>query len=72
MTPALGRAEAVAWFLDMATVSPVVFDPSTLAQFKEDLVVEINGSDPNRLDFLLPPDLINELVVTAAKIQFLG
>lgn len=70
ITPAIGRAEAVAWFLDMATASPVVFDPSTLAQFKADLVVERNASDPNRLDFLLPPDLINQLVSTAAQIQF--
>jgi phage tail sheath gpL-like len=71
MTPSIGRAEAVNWFLDMATASPVVFDPSGLDQFKTDLVVEVNASDPNRLDFLLPPDLINQLIVTAAKIQFL-
>lgn len=71
MTPSLGRAEAVAWFLDMSTATPVVFDPSTLPQFKADLVVEINVSDSNRLDFLLPPDLIGQLIVSAAKIQFI-
>ena len=38
--------------------------------FAELLVVEINGSDPNRLDILLPPDLINQLRVTAVKLQF--
>lgn len=70
MTPALGRAEALAWFFDMSGASPVVFDPSTLDQFKRDLVVE-RASDPNRLDFLLPPDLINRLVFVAARIQFL-
>lgn len=70
ITPSVGRAEAVAWFLDMSTASPVVFDPSALAQFKADLVVERNASDPNRLDFLLPPDLINQLIVTAAQVQF--
>lgn len=70
MTPSLGKAEAVSWFLDMATSSPVVFDPSTLDQFKADLVVEINGSNPNRLDFLLPPDLIGRFIVGAAQIQF--
>ena len=72
MTPSLGRAEALAWFFDMSGTSPVVFDPSTLEQFKRDLVVERNESDPNRLDFLLPPDLINQLVFTAARIQFLS
>jgi phage tail sheath gpL-like len=41
-----------------------------LDQFKRDLNVERNASDPNRLDVLLPPDLINQLMVTAAQIQF--
>ena len=70
MTPALGKAEAVSWFLDMATRSPVVFDPSALDQFKADLVV-VRNADVNRLDFLLPPDLINQLIVSAAQIQFI-
>lgn len=70
MTPSLGRAEAVAWFMDMSTTSPVVFDPSSLAQFKRDLIV-VRNADVNRLDFLLPPDLINQLIVAAAKIQFI-
>jgi phage tail sheath gpL-like len=38
--------------------------------FDANLVVERNEDNPNRLDFLLPPDLINQLVVLAAKIQF--
>jgi phage tail sheath gpL-like len=33
-------------------------------------VVERNAADPNRLDFLLPPDLINGFIVGAANIQF--
>jgi phage tail sheath gpL-like len=70
MTPSKGRAEAVSWFKDMSESSPVVFDPSALEQFKDDLVVEINESNPNRLDFLLPPDLIGRLVNSAAQIQF--
>jgi phage tail sheath gpL-like len=39
-------------------------------QFKADLVVERDALDANRLNFLLPPNLINQLVVTAAKVQF--
>lgn len=67
MTPLLGKAEAIAWFRDMEGKGLVEgFD-----QFKADLVVERNASDPNRLDFLLPSDLINQLIVSAAKIQFL-
>jgi phage tail sheath gpL-like len=32
--------------------------------------VERNTQDPNRLDFLLPPDLINQLMVTGTQMQF--
>jgi phage tail sheath gpL-like len=66
ITPKLGKAEAVTWFREMEELGLVEgFD-----QFKRDLVVERNATDPNRLDFLLPPDLINQLLVTAAQIQF--
>lgn len=66
ITPKLGKAEAVGWFRQMEELGLVEgFD-----QFKQDLVVERNVSDPNRLDFLLSPDLINQLVVTAAKVAF--
>ncbi len=66
ITPKIGKAEAVLWFREMEELGLVEgFD-----QFKTDLVVERNVSDPNRLDFLLPPDLINQLVVSAVSIQF--
>jgi len=66
MTPKLGKAEAVAWFKSMELLGLVEgFD-----QFKADLIVERSGTDPNRLEVLLPPDLINQLIVTAAQIQF--
>jgi phage tail sheath gpL-like len=66
ITPKLGKGEALGWFREMEAIGLVEgFD-----QFKRDLVCERNASDPNRLDFLLPPDLINSLIVTAAQIQF--
>jgi len=66
MTPKLGKAEAITWFREMEELGLVEgFD-----QFKRDLVCERPSSNPNRLDFLLPPDLINQLIATAAKIQF--
>jgi phage tail sheath gpL-like len=66
ITPQLGKAEAVTWFREMEQLGLVEgFD-----QFKQDLVVERSVTDPNRLEFLLPPDLINQLLVTAAQIQF--
>jgi phage tail sheath gpL-like len=66
ITPKIGKAEAVAWFRDMEELGLV----ENFEQFKTDLLVERNGTDPNRLDFLLPPDLINGLIVGAANIQF--
>jgi phage tail sheath gpL-like len=66
MTPKLGEAEAVAWFGEMEEIGLV----ENADQFKRDLVVERNASNPNRLDLLLPPDLINSLITTAAQFQF--
>lgn len=67
ITPKIGKAEAIGWFRQMEEAGLVEgFD-----QFKRDLIVERNASNPNRLDFLLPPDIINQFVVGAAKIQFL-
>lgn len=67
ITPKLGKAEAIAWFRQMEELGLV----EGFEQFRTDLVVERNVTDVNRLDFLLSPDIINQLIVTAAKIQFL-
>jgi phage tail sheath gpL-like len=66
MTPSLGKAEAIAWFRDMEELGLV----ENFDDFKANLVVERNTLDPNRLDFLLPPNLINQLIVSAVKLQF--
>jgi phage tail sheath gpL-like len=66
ITPKIGKAEAVGWFREMEELGLV----EGFEQFKNDLVVERNASDPNRLDFLLPPDLINAFVIGAASLQF--
>lgn len=66
VTPKIMKAECLAWFRQMEAAGLVeAFD-----QFKQDVLVERNASDRNRLDVLLPPDLINQLIVTAAQIQF--
>lgn len=66
ITPKIGAAEALGWFREMEELGLVEgFD-----QFKADLVVARSASDPNRLEFLLPPDLINGFIVGAASIQF--
>jgi len=67
ITPLVGRAVAVEKFRQWEDLGLV----EGLEQFKTDLIVERNAQDPNRLDFLLPPDLINQMRVAAAQIQFL-
>ncbi len=66
ITPKDGKAEAITWFREMEELGLV----EGADQFKRDLVCERNASNPNRLDFLLPPDLINQLMITAAQVQF--
>jgi len=67
MTPKLMKAEAVAKFRDWENLGLV----EGFEQFKRDLIVERNASDPNRLDVVLPTDLINQLRVTGTQIGFL-
>lgn len=67
MTPSVGRAESVAIFRNWESLGLV----ENIDQFKRDLVVQRNSSDVNRMDWILPPDLINQLRVNGATIQFL-
>lgn len=67
VTPKVAKAECIAIFREWETAGLV----EGIDQFKEQLIVERNASDPNRLDFLLPPDLVNQLRMSAVKIAFL-
>lgn len=67
ITPKIGKAEAVLWFREMEELGLV----ENFEQFKTDLVVERNATNVNRLDFLLPPDLINQFITGGVKLQFL-
>jgi phage tail sheath gpL-like len=67
VTPSLIKAEAIAKFQDWEAQGLVEgFD-----QFKRDLIVERNPNDRNRVDVLMPPDLVNQFRVCATKISFL-
>jgi phage tail sheath gpL-like len=66
MTPSLGRAEALTWFNDNLELG-LVQNPDA---FKANLVVTRSPQDRNRLDFLLPPKLMDQLIVVGAQIQF--
>lgn len=66
MTPKVAKAELVARF--------VLWEEAGLVegreQFKADLYVERDGSDKDRLNAIIPPDIINQLRVFAGLVQF--
>ena len=67
VTPSMGKAEALALFGQWEEAGIA----EGFEQFKRDLIVERNASDPNRLDFLMSPDLVNQLRIVGAQLQFL-
>ena len=67
VTPGTLKAEIVARFKQWEAAGLV----EGVDQFKQDIIVVRNASDPNRLDALLPPDLVNQFRVLAAQIEFL-
>jgi phage tail sheath gpL-like len=66
MTPQLGKAESISWARDMEALGLI----ENVDAFKANVVVERDTTDVNRLNVLLPPDIINQLIVTAAQVQF--
>lgn len=66
VTPNLIRCEIVALFAEWEAAGLV----ENMEQFKRDLLVVRDSSDPNRLEAVLPPDCINQFRVFAAQIQF--
>ncbi|ABE45640.1 phage tail sheath subtilisin-like domain-containing protein [Polaromonas sp. JS666] len=66
VTPKIIRAELLALFREWELAGLA----ENFDQFNTDLIVERNGSDPNRIDAIIPPDVINQLRVFAGQIQF--
>jgi phage tail sheath gpL-like len=67
MTEATAEAEAISWFLAMRNKAYFEGGADVLKQFKDELVVKISG---NRVEWLLPPDLINQFIVGSGTIRF--
>jgi phage tail sheath gpL-like len=67
ITPKIGKAEAIAIFRAWEYMGLV----ENISQFKQDLTCVRSIVDPNRLEWVLPPDLVNQFMVGAATIQFL-
>ena len=66
MTPKLMKSEMVALAGDWADQGLI----ESVEQFKNDLHVSIDANDPNRLNMILPPDLMNQLRIIASRIDF--
>lgn len=66
VTPTIAKLEIIAAFDAWAQLGLV----EEREQFKKDLIVVRSATNPNRLDVLMPPDLVNQLMVTAVQIQF--
>ena len=67
LTPEVGRTEALSWFLQLEQRGIV----ENVEQFKKDLVCRRSTTNPNRLEWLLPPDQANQFIVGSADLQFL-
>ncbi len=66
VTPNVIKGELVALFLEWAAAGLV----EDVEAFKAGLIVERDAGDPNRLNVLMPPDLVNQFRVFAAAVQF--
>lgn len=67
VTPSVIRGEILALFTEWELRGWV----EDFEQFKEELIVERNADDPNRVDALLGPNLVNQFRVFAGQIQFI-
>lgn len=68
ITPAIGKAEAILWFRQ-AEFDGLV---ENFDQFKSEVVCIRSASNRNRLEWILPPDLMNQFIVGSADMQFLN
>lgn len=67
MTPKLGKAESIAWAREMETLGLM----ENVDVFAAAVVCERSIVDRNRLEWLSPPDLVNQFVVGATQMQFI-
>lgn len=66
VTPSVIRSELIAQYAAMENLG-LVENADLFAKY---LIVERNADDPNRVDVLLPPDLVNQLRIFALQNQF--
>ena len=66
VSPSIIRSEILALFREWRELGWV----ENYAQFERELIVERDGSDPNRVNAIIPPDIINNFLVFAGQIAF--
>ena len=66
VTPSILRAELLGLFRELESVGLV----ENFDQFKTDLIVVRSNSDPNRVNAIIPPDIVNQFRVFAAAVQY--
>lgn len=67
VTPKILTTQALAYFTELEKKGLV----ENFEQYKSTLVVERNADNPNRLDMLCHPDLINQFRIMANLVQFI-
>jgi phage tail sheath gpL-like len=67
VTPSIIRAEMIALAQELFGAGII----EDMKQFKADLVVQIDANDPDRVNVLSSPNLINQLRIVAEQIQFI-
>lgn len=66
VTPLVLRAELLGLFREWELAGLA----EDFEQFNRDLIVERNASDPNRVDAVIPPNVVNQFRVFAGQVQF--
>lgn len=66
VTPKVIRAELISLFREWMDIGLV----EDIETFKRELIVERDAGDVNRLNALIPPNLVNQFRVFAAQVQF--
>jgi len=66
-TPKTVKQEIIALFTELRDAGLI----ENLEDFIDNLIVQRNSTDKDRVDVLLPPDLINQFRILATKIQFI-
>jgi phage tail sheath gpL-like len=67
ITPKTAKAEIVARALVWENLGWI----EGVDAFKKSMIVERNGSDPDRLDVKIMPDLVNQFLIAGVQIQFI-